>query len=517
MVGTLVEIDKDTLEMDELEYARVLIKLPVAREARWSNCMKVNETLCQIAIEEEPFNNIKRCYFGEWERNYDDGDFGSFVGRECGASEGSEFGSNLNFHGCVGEEMTVEEAEGILRREARAATKDRKGDVDGQHITGIQNDRHINEVIDGLVGQDGCINEEGDDLEGMSRNFNVALNEVGGERQTLTELKNLYVDIGPMGDWAQFQTLERGMCLAGTGPSISEIEFSGIGSRADVALGQPNNGHLTTPVALVGDKGAFTVAACARRDTSVRMVDASAAVATRTEVAPAVHDAATPPFVSNHGRDDRREVVAVLSQPTRGVTRTGSLSAAHEVVLLLPCLDAPATPVGDGYWVVAETSSESGSDPAYSLVVRRPLHFAATFTGGLSVSPVGNVRFQRQATALPDVGQRLMEVGECSNSKSQKVGITCPNRPKDQSRTMDVRLVSSSTDFSNNGTKNCLVWLKNENVEADRIWKSGKELGYSRLGKNDDILNRLKELEERDNGKEGLDRGGLNGGYDETD
>ena len=134
MVRTLVEIDKDTLEIKELEYARVLIKLHVAREVRWTNCMKVNETLCQIAIEEEPVNKVKRCHFGEWESNSDDGELGSFVGRECGASEESEFGSNLNFHGGVGEEMTVEEAEGLLRREAQkpyVVTEDRSDDVEG--------------------------------------------------------------------------------------------------------------------------------------------------------------------------------------------------------------------------------------------------------------------------------------------------------------------------------------------------------------------------------------------------
>ena len=87
MVGTRVEIDKDTLEMEELEYARVLIKLTVARKVRWTNCMKVNVTMCQIAIEEEPINKVKRCHFGEWESNSDDGELGSFVGRECGASK----------------------------------------------------------------------------------------------------------------------------------------------------------------------------------------------------------------------------------------------------------------------------------------------------------------------------------------------------------------------------------------------------------------------------------------------
>jgi len=117
MVGTLVEIDKDTLEMEELEFARVLIKLPVAREVRWTNCMKVNGTMCQIVIEEEPVNKVKRRHYGEWESNSDDNELGSFVGRECGVSEESEFGNNLNFHGGMGEDTTVEEMEVPLRRE----------------------------------------------------------------------------------------------------------------------------------------------------------------------------------------------------------------------------------------------------------------------------------------------------------------------------------------------------------------------------------------------------------------
>jgi len=41
MVITLVEIDKFTLEMEELEYARVLIKLHVVREVRWANCIRL--------------------------------------------------------------------------------------------------------------------------------------------------------------------------------------------------------------------------------------------------------------------------------------------------------------------------------------------------------------------------------------------------------------------------------------------------------------------------------------------
>jgi len=178
--------------MEELEYARVLIKLHVAREVRWTICMKVNETLCQIAIEEEPVNKVKRCHFGEWESNSDDGELGSFVGRECGASEELEFRSNLNFQGGVGEDMTVEEAEGLLRKEAwkpYAVTEDRSDVVEGQQISGIQNVRRL----DDLVGQDGCINEAVDELEGLTRKYSVALNEVGGQWQTLKEIKKTYL------------------------------------------------------------------------------------------------------------------------------------------------------------------------------------------------------------------------------------------------------------------------------------------------------------------------------------
>jgi len=87
-------------------------------------------------------------------------------------------------------------------------------------------------------------------------------------------------------------------------------------------------------------------------------------------------------------------VCATASPPSAYGTRCDArTSVAREAALTAPssCLDAPASPAGDGDLVVAETSSESGSDPAYSLVVRRPLCIVATISRGLSVSPVGNV------------------------------------------------------------------------------------------------------------------------------
>jgi len=47
--------------------------LHAAREARLAKCMKINEFMCQIAIEEELVINFKSCYDGDWENSSDDG------------------------------------------------------------------------------------------------------------------------------------------------------------------------------------------------------------------------------------------------------------------------------------------------------------------------------------------------------------------------------------------------------------------------------------------------------------
>ena len=61
--------------------------------------------------------------------------------------------------------------------------------MDIQHFSGLQIDCHINEAIDDLGGREGCINEVVDEVEGLFTTYNVAHNEVGGQRQTLIEVK----------------------------------------------------------------------------------------------------------------------------------------------------------------------------------------------------------------------------------------------------------------------------------------------------------------------------------------
>jgi len=175
----------------------------------------------------------------------------------------------------------------------------------------------------------------------------------------------------------------------------------------------------------------------------------------------------------------------------------------------------PVTLVEHGGLVVAETPSGCGSDPAYSLVVRRPLGVATVHSGGLSTSSATHVRLHRHATPYSGDGHKLLEIGECSSRKPQEVRYA---RFDELSRKTDVRLDSNSKCITDNGVKNCnrLVRLNNENLEAVRVWNVGQELGFSCLGNEEEVLDSIKSLKERDNRNEGLSRDGLNDLDDEN-
>jgi len=54
-------------------------------------------------------------------------------------------------------------------------------------------------------------------------------------------------------------------------------------------------------------------------------------------------------------------------------------------------------------------------------------------------------------------------------------------------------------------------------LEAVRVWNVGHDLGFSCLGNEEEVLDSIKSMKERDNRKEGLSRDGLNALDDETD
>ena len=53
LLGTLVEIDEATLALEEMEYARFIIRVSVGCEAKITSYMKINEVLYQVSVVEE--------------------------------------------------------------------------------------------------------------------------------------------------------------------------------------------------------------------------------------------------------------------------------------------------------------------------------------------------------------------------------------------------------------------------------------------------------------------------------
>jgi len=63
-----------------------------------------------------------------------------------------------------------------------------------------------------------------------------------------------------------------------------------------------------------------------------------------------------------------------------------------------------------------------------------------------------------------------------------------------------VPLSRSADSADKNGFR--LNWLKNENLEAIRMWSIGKEFGFSFNGEEEIVISKLKSLENRDSGKQ---------------
>jgi len=172
----------------------------------------------------------------------------------------------------------------------------------------------------------------------------------------------------------------------------------------------------------------------------------------------------------------------------------------------------PVMSAGDDGLVAAETPSEYGSDSAYSLVVRRPLSVAALYYGDFSASHVVHVCSHCRVVSLFGAGQKLLEVGECSsNNNPQEVGYARLDEFKELVNKKNVRLIYNSTNITNNGANNCMVWLNNESIKVDIICNIGMKVGFPCYGSEEDVLNGLKSQEEKTNTKEVRMHNGING------
>jgi len=94
-------------------------------------------------------------------------------------------------------------------------------------------------------------------------------------------------------------------------------------------------------------------------------------------------------------------------------------------------------------------------------------------------------------------------VGETSHGRKdnyQNVNALC--LPSDPQQTSQLRLAihSPCNSVSDIDINNCnrLFWIRNNSLEALRLWNIGKDLGFTYTGEDANIIKRITEMEERD-------------------
>jgi len=94
-IDTLISIDKATEEWDEIEYARLNVRLPIETIATKGFQMKINGKIYQISFEEEStLFTIPKCSCESWEKLEEDHSYSqSCIGDDPQQSSDSECGS----------------------------------------------------------------------------------------------------------------------------------------------------------------------------------------------------------------------------------------------------------------------------------------------------------------------------------------------------------------------------------------------------------------------------------------
>lgn len=99
-----------------------------------------------------------------------------------------------------------------------------------------------------------------------------------------------------------------------------------------------------------------------------------------------------------------------------------------------------------------------------------------------------------------------IKVGEASTKAA------CQKREEVMDKNHSSSFISKHT-FHGSDCDN-VVMLKDENLEALKLWDTGKLLGVSCAGNEEKVINRMKELEKRDASELGKVKGGRQGGGD---
>jgi len=447
-VGSFVEVDGATLEFEVVEFARLRVRAPVGRAIHMVMDMKINDTLCQVVLEEEipSLNTCGYCLHGRGsEARRDDSDEGleEKFGEDVLESEGSDVDAQ-DFEGRKGvEECSV-----------KFSAVDAVGEGGGASTGSSSKDAgsRAESRLPFLEEQVGCSWKASADRahfkhapvqkeDGTSKRLSTASRSANASDLIVNGL-----------DKAQLHEGSEFSIFVGLG--LKQMEAEQLGG---VSLARNTKTGVDDAVEARASKSDDEKSDDNPRDGSSR--------------SPSRVEASGEDVVSKVKNTEEDDGTGMFAPRTRGPERLGEPS--------------PTSPTTQAYHIrtrarakAIDTGAMSGDAKRMTKKVDDERKMAKASGGRKSVNKEGRLRpspVGGRRGMVEDISQAVV----VSSRQDERVGAL------------------SGNNLSDGAVRNCnrLYWINNEHSEAVRIWTIGKELGFTFSGEEEVVVGRIQAME----------------------
>ncbi|KAK7354190.1 hypothetical protein VNO80_19649 [Phaseolus coccineus] len=288
LVGTFIEVDEACVAKDVLEYVRLCVSIPLGGEAKLDKQIRINNTLCQISIEEESpiSDSLQRCMHCYWDvENREESEVDSE------ANGGDVFLESIysDFDG-EKEEKKNEECTVQFPLEEKGRISDNRGDA-CKSFDGGAKVMNSNEV---LVSMENLNSDVGNTKKGHNWLGNVSCSSLRINEKVMSQ-KGVWSDdlicVGPIQAHMREESWVRDS--VGAKSLVDVAEHSGCVARGKESCGPPCGGRTGEAVVLRASSGggdSSDTATTPEREADDEVISGGGGVASEVAVGSAVCD-----------------------------------------------------------------------------------------------------------------------------------------------------------------------------------------------------------------------------------
>ena len=484
LLGTLVEIDEATLALEELEYARFKIRVPVGCEAKITSYMKINEVLYQVSVEEEctvPDYKLCQCHWSEESEGMET-EVGSIASNASARSGSRDF-----------EDVREVEEENIMAEMRNVQPPPMQGHRRSEPIVSVGGGESISvrpigplsaPIFSTIIGKDvleansptALSRAEVDNRFGpsvLAQERLVCATYV--EKEGRCRSKNLF-EASSKSDPAVYgeEMLWNGslgrQLISGNFISLNESEQGGLGGKDKITshYGKARNKATTAPPS---------------KSSEVTKENRRSFPCTVTPEAKGIEDLSSQTSSTAEGNKGGVHVSSKSVSRVEDLLRESQEGKVNESSKLLSPVVVKTKHKQCHFQSDSKSSRIKDTYPPFGKQKKKGTQLIED-----EVDQKKQVNNSFTSNSSATMERRVFWVGE--SSKSSK---------RDERKNIRLVLSQISNSVSDTAIDNCnrLVWLKHGSLETIRVWELGKQLGAS-CGEEGKVMVSLEELEKRD-------------------